>query len=164
MALRDLCIRHFTAIGAVLLAGAAGVFTAGSAHAQFGVCRGDPIIQLSNGHTIEVSVVVAGDPTMLAAIQGIRYEVHVPANVTPLSTDVTNSPLASLQMVNVIPDPNNGPNEYWTAVTVSAPGFTPPILLTQTVVNLSTNQSAVDTASTAPTQSLGVTVDEPSAP
>jgi hypothetical protein len=70
------------ALGAASLL--AGSLAAPTAHAALVRCSSDPIITLSNGHTVQISDQIYDSPTNVSKVD---YQLHVPAGVT--ATQVT---------------------------------------------------------------------------
>lgn len=57
----------------------AGSLAAPTAHAALVRCSTDPIITLSNGHTVQISDQISDTPTNVSKVD---YQLHVPAGVT----------------------------------------------------------------------------------
>lgn len=59
-------------------------------------CRGDPIVRLSNGQQIQMTVEVAADAS---DVQEVRYTVHAPVGTSITRVIYTGGPLASKERV-----------------------------------------------------------------
>ena len=68
-------------------------------------CRGDPIIQLSNGMKIQLTIALNVDP---ASVTDVTYTVHVPVGTTATTIKIAQTAatliLASKEHVTVIAD------------------------------------------------------------
>lgn len=89
------------------------------------VCRDDPVIALSDGSTLVVSVTAATAPSN---VSGISYTVHVPQGLTVQSISYTGDLSADQQPVQVVAD--ELPGRYDTYLTVASP--VPHVLVSNT--------------------------------
>lgn len=107
------------AAGAAILA--AGLLTVGMgtipASAGYVSCQTDPIVQLSNGTTIQLTATVFD---AASDIQSVNYVLHVPAGVTVTDVSYGGDPLASLENLQVVPDNQNNNYNAFTTVTTGA--------------------------------------------
>ncbi|MBI5030804.1 MAG: hypothetical protein HZB51_09775 [Chloroflexi bacterium] len=74
-------------VGMLALALALLVLLPATASARFSSCRSDPIVYLSDGSVIVVTLDIATDVT---DVEEIKYSIHVPKNVT--LTNVIHTP------------------------------------------------------------------------
>jgi hypothetical protein len=104
-----------------LLAGAAllvatvvgGPFTAERAHAQYTMCRSDPVVSLLNLGQLDLSANISDSQS---DVQKIVYAVHVPAGTHLLSVINTDTLLGLKETVQFYAD--DVPNTFDTYTTV----------------------------------------------
>ncbi len=96
----------------VALAVFAGMF-ARPAQAAFAVCRGDPIVRLSNGVLVRMSVEVWADSSQ---IRDVTYTVHAPRGVTISSIVYTGGVLKAKEFVRLVNDTSAGTYRVVTVV------------------------------------------------
>lgn len=110
--------RHLLAVAILLVIGlVAASRLPRTVHAIIVGCRGDPVIFLSNGQQIRVSVQIATDASN---VDEITYTVHAPEGIAVERIVVTGGALASKEVVDFQAD--LGPNQYATETVVSVDG------------------------------------------
>ena len=91
-------MKNLTILGRTLLLGVALYVSAGlsgnvrTAEAGFDTCRGDPVVTLSDGTVMDVSVDVG---TAATNVRSVLYRIHTPKGVA--LTSVTYTPLLDFQ-------------------------------------------------------------------
>lgn len=105
--------------GAVLLAGLLSCSLMGITHAQYTVCRTDPIATLSNGHTITM---YADINDSAKDIQSAEFTLHVPKNMTVKSVTF-DSTYGYLESFSWVADQNPGNYHTDTLVTTKTSGI-----------------------------------------
>lgn len=85
-------------------------------------CRADPIVWLSNGDTIQMTVEIAAD---VADVQGILYTLHAPVGVTVDRIVYTGGALQNKEEVVFVAD--QAPGHYVTDTVVTARGKGKPV-------------------------------------
>jgi hypothetical protein len=127
----------------------AGPLTSHFADASLGVCRGDPVIALTDGTQIQVETAVLD---VKQDVKAVTYTVHVPAGSGVSYVQYGGGYLKHLESVQVRAD--NAANTYDvdTLVTTGTPGFT--VTSTTTVTNTQGNTAATTTTGTSGTDVL----------
>jgi hypothetical protein len=133
-----------------------GAFTTQTAHAQYGVCVGDPTFVLSNGYRLEATVTASGGPAVKHALKQVRYRIQVPAGVTVLSVAQSTSSPSVRQSWTLAHDPV-GSGSYSTSATVAESPAQFPVVLTQSVADPTTGASVLAVASGGPAKSITLT-------
>lgn len=91
-------LKRVVNVALVFAALALTVFAYGTASAGLDVCRGDPILVLSNGKTMTIDVSIG---TSVANVKAVEYEVHVPRGVKLVNVKWTGDPaLIAVEKLN----------------------------------------------------------------
>ena len=106
------CLRIGVVGGIVLLA--AIVMGSGQTRAAFAVCRTDPIVTLSNGHTVTLAAEISADPSQVTSVQ---YVLHVPHDLT--ATNIAYDQYGYLESVTIVQDQNGNRFAVDTIVTTT---------------------------------------------
>ncbi len=76
-------------VGILLMAIAGLFFAYDTASAGLDVCRGDPVLHLSNGKIMRIETTIG---TSLSNVRAIEYEVHVPPGVKLVRVQWSGNP------------------------------------------------------------------------
>ena len=90
-----------------------------SASAAIFLCRTDPVVQLSDGTTIQLQAAISDDQ---ADVQQIAYTVHAPAGTTLSRVVYTGGAFAAKEPVRFFADDTPGTFDTSTVVTTGTPG------------------------------------------
>ena len=107
--------RHVTAMVLLVLGGIAGVTLPQSAQARFQACRKDPIVWLSNGKSVQMTVDIY---TAAANVRTITYTLHAPAGTTVQKIVYTGGKLSSKEEAVIFLADQPG-NHYTTETLVT---------------------------------------------
>jgi hypothetical protein len=112
---------HRWLLGCALLAGTitGGMLGTHSAHAQFAVCYGDPIVLLSNGRALDLNVTIQD---AVSDVQGVDYTLHGPAGTQVVDTYSSTGLPPKLESFQYIADDAPGTYDVTTTLTTRSSG------------------------------------------
>lgn len=103
--------------GIVALAIGVGSLFAGRTHAAFTICRTDPTVYLSDGHTIQMYADISD---ALSDVKNVTYTLHVPYGVK--ANGISYDSTGYLETVNIVADQPSGRGYSDTVVTTGKAG------------------------------------------